>query len=99
MFETSSRYAPVDDATIDVAEADGTTRAIRYKRRRFLPRPGSLTVVAEHVMSEADRLDLLAARFAGDPTAFWRLCDGNDVLRPDELERPGRIVDVAIPRP
>jgi hypothetical protein len=99
MFETSSRYASVDDAAIDIPEADGTIRTIRYKRRRFLPRPDSLTVVAAHVMTDGDRLDLVAARYAGDPTAFWRLCDGSDLLRPEELERPGRIVDIVMARP
>ena len=98
MFETTSRYASVDDASIDVAEQDGTVRTIRFKRRRFLPRSESMTVVAQHVMTDADRLDLLAARFAGDPTAFWRLCDGNDVLRPEELERNGRVIDVVMSR-
>lgn len=99
MFETRSRYAAIEDASIEVAQPDGTVRTVRYKLRRFLPRQDSLTVVAEHVMTDADRLDLLAARFAGEPTAFWRLCDGNDVLRPEELERPGRIIDVVMPRP
>jgi hypothetical protein len=99
MFETRSRYAAIEDASIEVAQPDGTVRTVRYKRRRFLPRQDSLTVVAEHVMTDAVRLDLLAARFAGEPTAFWRLCDGNDVLRPEELERPGRIIDVVMPRP
>jgi hypothetical protein len=96
VFETTSRYASVDDASIDVSEQDGTVRTIRFKRRRFLPRPESMTVVAQHVMTDADRLDLLAARFAGDPTAFWRLCDGNDVLRPEELESSGRVIDVVM---
>lgn len=99
MFETQSRYASIDDAAIEVAQPDGSLRTVRFKRRRFVPRPDSLTIVTEHVMTDADRLDLLAARFAGDPLAFWRLCDGNDVLRPEELERPGRIVDVVMPRP
>lgn len=99
MFETTSRYAGIDDATIELPADDGTLRTTRYKRRRFLPPRTGLTSLTEHVMSDADRLDLVAARYAGDPTAFWRLCDAHDILRPEELERPGRIVVVAMPRP
>jgi hypothetical protein len=99
MFETTSRYASVDDATLDQPLADGTVRTIRFKRRRFLPDPSAMTLLTRHVMTDADRLDLVAARYVGDPTMFWRLCDSNDVLRPDELERVGRAVIVAMPRP
>ena len=96
MFDRTSRYAALDDATIDVAQPDGTERTIRFKRRRFLPRRDSMTTLVEHSFADGERLDILTARYAGDPTQFWRLCDANDVLRPDELERPGRILDVAI---
>ena len=99
MFETTSRYAGIAEATIEVEAEDGTIRTIRYKRRRFLPPPEEMTPITEHVMSDADRLDLLAARYVGDPTGFWRLCDAHDILRPVELERPGRIVVIAMPRP
>jgi hypothetical protein len=99
MFETTSRYAGIAEAAIGVAAEDGTTRTIRYKRRRFLPPPDAMTPLTEHIMSEAERLDLLAARYVGDPTGFWRLCDAHDILRPRELERPGRIVVIAMPRP
>jgi len=99
MFEPNSRYATVPDATLDRVGPDGTIRTIRYKRRRFLPAPSSMTPLARHVVSDADRLDLLAARYVGDPTAFWRICDANDVLRPEELEDVGRPVVIAMPRP
>ena len=35
--------------------------------------------------SQGDRLDNLAARYLGDPEQFWRLCDANGAMRPDEL--------------
>jgi hypothetical protein len=99
MFEANSRYAAIPDATLDLVGPDGATRTIRYKRRRFLPSPDSMTLLARHVASDADRLDLVAARYGGDPTAFWRICDANDVLRPEELEAVGRSVVIAMPRP
>jgi hypothetical protein len=34
----------------------------------------------------------------GDPTQFWRLCDANGVLRPDELiQSVGTVIEVAMP--
>jgi hypothetical protein len=99
MFETASRYATIPDATLERTLPDGTTRTIRYRRRRFLPPAASLTPLTRYVMTDADRLDIVAARYVGDPTAFWRLCDSNDVLRPSELEVVGRPVVIAMPRP
>lgn len=99
MFETSSRYASVEDATIDIAQRDGTLRPTRYKRRRFLPPRGSMTTLLEHTVLDGERLDTIANRYVGDPTAFWRLCDANEVLRPAELEVVGRVVTIAMPRP
>lgn len=99
MFDPTSRYAPIEDATIDVPQPDGTSRTIRFKRRRFLPDPDSMTTLVEHTFADGERLDIIAARFAGDPEAYWRLCDANDTLRPVELERPGRILIIAIARP
>jgi hypothetical protein len=99
VFETTSRYAAVEDATIERTEPDGTVRTIRFKRRRFLPDPATMTALTRQVMTDADRLDLLAARYVGDPTAFWRICDANEVLRPEELEVVGQAVVIAMPRP
>jgi hypothetical protein len=49
---------------------------------------------------EGERLDNLTARYLGDPTQFWRVCDANEVFRPDELtETPGRTIDIAMPGP
>lgn len=99
MFEATSRYATIEEAAMELAQTDGSTRTTRYKRRRFLPAPGSMTPLTEHVVSGADRLDLVAARYVGDPAAFWRLCDAHEILRPEELEQVGRVVVVAMPGP
>jgi hypothetical protein len=48
-------------------------------------------------VAQGDRLDTITARYLGDPTQFWRICDANDTLRPDELEEPGRTVRIALP--
>jgi hypothetical protein len=38
----------------------------------------------------------VTARYLGDPTQFWRLCDANGVLHPVELEQTGRMITIAI---
>ena len=68
---------------------DGTT--LVYVRRRFISPPEHFALLQEHVVVEGERLDNLAAAYLGDPEQFWRLCDANAVLAPEELETPGRV--------
>jgi hypothetical protein len=99
MFEPNSRYAslPVADAT--VPGPDGEPRAVRYVRRRFLPPPENQAAIVEHTVVQGDRLDNVTARYLGDPTQFWRVCDANGVLRPEELtEESGRRILIALPQ-
>jgi hypothetical protein len=45
-----------------------------------------------------DRLDNLAARHLGDPQQYWRICDANRAVRPDELiETLGRALRITLP--
>ncbi len=48
--------------------------------------------VFHHTVSEPDRLDLLAFQYYGKPDHFWRICDGNSAMRPEDLLQPGRRV-------
>ncbi|MGY1829095.1 LysM domain-containing protein [Geodermatophilus sp. SYSU D01180] len=97
-FDPSSRYFDVETATRTVTDADGNDRVLRYKRRRVIPPQDDLPTLAEHRVTEGDRLDTITARYAGDPTLFWRLCDANAVLRPEELETVDRIIRIAMAR-
>jgi hypothetical protein len=98
MFDAASRYAPLPTGEIEVPEPDGTTRTVRYARRRFVPQPGENTTLVEHIVEQGDRLDRVTARYLGDPTQFWRVCDANGALRPEELtEQPGRRIRIALP--
>jgi hypothetical protein len=81
MFTPTSRYAEIETATY----VDGEGRELRYVRRRFLPPAASLSLLAEHTLTEGERLDHIAAQGLGDPEQFWRLCDANVCLHPDEL--------------
>lgn len=72
---------------------DGTKA--RYRARRFLPQPGTLPLKRTTVITDADRIDLLAVRHLGSPAVWWRICDANDVLSPIDLERaPGRAIRI-----
>lgn len=81
-----------------VSDGRGGTRVISYKRRRIIPPGKNMTTLAEHVVMQGDRLDNLAARYVGDPEQFWRICDANDVLRPNELtEDTGHTIRIGLP--
>ena len=50
-----------------------------------------------HLVADGDRLDLLAHRYLGDPELFWRICDANRALRPEELTREaGRVLGIPL---
>lgn len=97
-FDATSRYANVERAEMTVVDAGGQERVIAYVRRRVIPSYEDQPTLAEHRVVEGDRLDNVTARYAGDPTQFWRLCDANVVLRPAELEAVGRVIRVALAR-
>lgn len=99
MFDPTSRYYAIETATLTVSDPDGLPRTIAYKRRRFIPPLAESTRVLEHRFAGGERLDNITARYLGDPTQFWQICDANLVLRPEELEEEvGRTIHVALPR-
>jgi hypothetical protein len=77
----NSRYQGIPTAVLE--GLDGKT--IIYLRRRFLPAPERFALLQEHTVVERDRLDNIAAHYLGDPELFWRLCDANRILHPNEL--------------
>lgn len=96
MFEPTSRYYTIETVKMTVGEDE--PRVVSYKRRRFIPPGETMTIIAEHTVTQGDRLDNLAVRYVGDPEQFWRICDANNVLRPEELtEEIGCIVKIALP--
>ena len=97
MFDETSRYAAVETATLTRLDADGQARMLAYKRRRFVPPVTGATLV-EHRVAAGERLDTITARYFGDPTQFWQVCDANGVLRPAELTAEvGRTITIALP--
>jgi hypothetical protein len=81
----SGRYDGVEIATTTMPDGAQGVREVRYLRRRELPDPRTLTTLALHRVAGGDRLDLVAARYLGDPTAAWQVADANAALDPDEL--------------
>lgn len=93
-FPPNSRYDGVSTASYRVPDG----HRVAYLRRRFVPHPSALSTLTEHVVQQGDRLDNLASVYLSDPELFWRICDGNRVLRPDELtETVGRRVRITRP--
>jgi nucleoid-associated protein YgaU len=93
LFAANSRYYGLDIGTLTAA--DGTL--VAYVRRRFVPVPESLTTAGFHTVVQGDRLDNLAAKYVGDPEQYWRICDANRAMRPEELiEAPGRALRIAL---
>lgn len=97
MFDTNSRYFNLETATINVPDEEEGTREIRYVRRRIIPSAENQTTLVEHTVAQGERLDQITARYIGDPTQFWRVCDANNVLQPEELEETGRVIKIALP--
>ena len=94
MFSLTSRYYGLATAQLETAEG----RTIVYLRRRFVPPPERFALLQEHTVSAGDRLDNLAAQYLGDPEQFWRICDANGAMRPEELtETIGRRLRITLP--
>ena len=91
MFFRGSRYEAVPEAEITTPAG----RTVRYKRVRFVPETAG---VLPYTVAQGDRLDLIAWRAYGDPEQFWRICDANLAVRPDDLvEETGRLLLVPVP--
>lgn len=86
MFFKGSRYEGVE--THETEDEQG--RPVRYKKVRRIPyTPGRLA----HQVREDERLDHVAHRYYRDPERFWRICDANLTLWPEELvSETGRII-------
>jgi len=94
LFTITSRYYTVE--TTQLTTADGKT--IVYLRRRRVPQPEDFTTLQEHRVIEGDRLDNVSAQYLGDPEQFWRLCDANNAMEPEELtESPGSKIRITLP--
>lgn len=94
LFPPTSRYYNIETATVE--SNDGKT--VVYLKRRFVPPPERFTLLQEHLVVQGDRLDNITARYLNDPEQFWRICDANGAMRPEELtETVGRRLRITLP--
>ncbi len=94
LFPPTSRYHGIETGRRETP----TGKTIVYLRRRFVPPPERFAAIQEHNVTQGDRLDNLAAQYLGDPEQFWRLCDANGAICPQELtETIGRTLRITLP--
>jgi nucleoid-associated protein YgaU len=96
-FPPDSRYYGFGTQTY--AAPNG--QSIAYLTRRFVPQPGApnFSTVAQHTVRQGDRLDLIAAKYLGDPLIFWLICDANGAIRPGDLVKtPGTVINITMPQ-
>ena len=78
MFFKGSRYQNVGEAQL----TDNRGRVIRYKKTRFIAESKADFI---HTVRQGERLDHVAHEHYRDPERFWRICDANRAMWPDEL--------------
>ena len=88
MFFKGSRYTSLPEHEIDGPNG----RTLRYITTRFIkdspPEVG-------HILSDGERVEHVAYFYYRDPERFWRICDANQVMDPEELNRaPGRKIGI-----
>jgi nucleoid-associated protein YgaU len=96
-FPADSRYYGF--STLSYTAPNGQN--IMYLARRFVPQPGApnYATIAQHTVQQGDRLDLIAAKYLGDPLVFWLLCDANGAIRPHALvATPGQVLNITSPQ-
>ncbi len=95
MFNFTSRYINLETGTYTTKEGG----KIAYVRRRFLPQGQEMQLLAEVLVAEGDRLDIVTARTLGDPEQYWRIADANNTLNPSELtDEVGRRIRIPVPQ-
>jgi hypothetical protein len=85
--DPASRYDSVP--TYRRATPDGGEQRLRTPRL-----PDAPEVDQHHRVVAGERLDHLAARFLGDPYAWWQVADAHPGVEVDDLDRPGRRLGV-----
>ena len=96
-FPTDSRY--YGSGTLTYVTPAGET--ITFLARRIVPQPGApnFATIATHSVRQGDRLDLIAARYLGDPLIFWLICDANGAIEPQDLVTTvGRLLNITTPQ-
>jgi nucleoid-associated protein YgaU len=96
-FPTDSRYYGFGVQQYTAPNGQVTA----YLARRIIPQPGApnFATINQYTVKQDDRLDLIAAKYLGDPLMAWLICDANGALRPyDLVAQPGRVLNITTPQ-
>ena len=96
-FPTDSRYYGF--GVLQYAAPNGQT--IPYLARRIVPQPGApnYATINQYTVKQGDRLDIITARYLGDPLMAWLICDANGAIRPHDLvATPGTVLAITTPQ-
>jgi len=97
IFPTDSRY--YGSKVQQYAAPNG--QVIPYLARRIAPQPGSpnFATINQYTVKQGDRLDVIAAKYLGDPIMAWLICDANGAMRPSDLvATPGTVLSITTPQ-
>jgi hypothetical protein len=96
-FPTDSRYYGY--SVLQYTAPSGQTTP--YLARRIIPQPGApnYATINQYTVQQGDRLDLIAAKYLGDPLMAWLICDANGAMNPQGLvATPGRVLAITTPQ-
>ena len=96
-FPTDSRYYGFEVQQYTAPNG----QVIAYLARRIVPQPGApnFATINQYTVRQGDRLDLIAAKYLGDPLMAWLICDANGAMRPHDLvATPGRTLAITTPQ-
>jgi hypothetical protein len=87
VFFKGSRYEKLPTATY----VDSSGRSIIYVTTRYIaPTPAFIG----HRVTGGERLDLIAYQYFRDSERFWRICDANLAMWPDEIMVMGAVIGI-----
>jgi hypothetical protein len=96
-FPTDSRYYGA--SVLQYTAPNG--QIIPFLQRRIVPQPGApnYATVNLYTVVQNDRLDLIAAKYLGDPLMSWLIADANGAVSPDDLvATPGTVLAITTPQ-
>jgi hypothetical protein len=96
-FATDSRYYAFK--VQQYTTPDG--QVIPYLARRIVPQPGApnYATINRYSVQQGDRLDLIAAKYLGNPLMAWLICDANGAIKPyDLVSTPGKVLNITTPQ-
>ena len=97
VFPTDSRYYRTGILQFTLPNG----QSVCYLQRRSVPQPGApnYATITQHTVRQGDRLDLIAAKYLGDPLMFWLVCDANGAIRPyDLVATAGKELNITTPQ-